>query len=69
MPTIIVRSDATDERDRTVTLTESVQPAHLASGHHAAQLIQRLGWAVNDAKDAEHQSDLTNPGHQPKEIQ
>jgi len=53
MPTIIVRSNASTEQDTAVVLSEDVQPEHLTSGHHAAQLIERLGWAVNDAKDAE----------------
>ena len=53
MPTIIVKTNASTEQDTTVTLSENVQPVHLASDHHAAQLIQRLGWAVTDAKDAE----------------
>jgi hypothetical protein len=53
MPTIIVRSNASTAQESAVTLTEDVQPEHLASSHHAAQLIERLGWAVTDAKDAE----------------
>jgi hypothetical protein len=57
MPTIIVQSSANPEQqDSTATvilLEEEVQPEHLASDHHAAQLIERLGWAVSDAKDAE----------------
>jgi hypothetical protein len=53
MPTIIVMSNASTEQESTVMLSEDVQPAHLASNHHAAQLIERLGWAVTDAKDAE----------------
>ena len=57
MPTIIVQSSANPEQqDSTATvilLEEDVQPEHLASDHHAAQLIERLGWAVSDAKDAE----------------
>lgn len=53
MPTIIVRSNASAERDSTVLLSENVQPEHLTSDHHAAQLIERVGWAVTDAKDVE----------------
>jgi hypothetical protein len=61
MPTIIVRTDASSElrtdasseQDSTVMLSENVQPEHLASNHHAAQLIERVGWAVTDAKNAE----------------
>jgi hypothetical protein len=53
MPEIIVKSNASTEQDSIVTLSEDVQPEHLASQHHAAQLIERVGWAVTDAKDAE----------------
>ena len=53
MPEIIVRSNASTEQHSTVMLSEDVQPEHLASQHHAAQLIERVGWAVTDAKDAE----------------
>jgi hypothetical protein len=53
MPTIIVISNESAERDSAVVLAENIQPEHLASNHHAAQLIARLGWAVTDAKQAE----------------
>jgi hypothetical protein len=53
MPTIIVISNESAERDSAVVLAENIQPEHLASNHHAAQLIERLGWAVTDAKQAE----------------
>ena len=53
MPAIIVRSNGSTEQDTNVLLYEDVQPEHLASDHHAAQLIERVGWAVSEAKDAE----------------
>jgi hypothetical protein len=53
VPTIIVMSDESTEQDSAVTLAENVQPEHLADNHHAAQLIERVGWAVTDAKEAE----------------
>jgi hypothetical protein len=53
MPEIIVKSNASTEQDSTVTLSEDVQPEHLTSQHHAEQLIERVGWAVTEAKDAE----------------
>ena len=43
MPTIIVRKNGSANEDDAVMLSEDVQPEHLASSHHAAQLIQRLG--------------------------
>ena len=53
MPTIIVMSTESANQDSAVLLSENVQPDHLASNHHAAQLIERVGWAVTDAKEAE----------------
>lgn len=53
MPTIIVLSNQSAERDSAVVLSENIQPEHLADHHHAAQLIERVGWAVTDAKEAE----------------
>jgi hypothetical protein len=53
VPTIIVLSNQTADQDSAVVLSENVQPEHMASDHHAAQLIERLGWAVSDAKEAE----------------
>ena len=53
MPTIIVISNESSELGSEVILSEDVQPEHLASDHHAAQLIERVGWAVTDAKHTE----------------
>lgn len=53
MPTIIVMSASTTNHDSKILLQEDVEPVHLADGHHAAQLMERVGWAVTDAKSAE----------------
>jgi hypothetical protein len=53
MPTITVTSNESSEHRPAVTLSENVQPEHLSNKHHAAQLVERLGWAVTDAKEAE----------------
>jgi hypothetical protein len=53
VPTIIVLSNETADQDSAVVLSENVQPEHMSSDHHAAQLIERVGWAVSDAKEAE----------------
>jgi hypothetical protein len=56
MPSIIVQSNPSPEQqDSTATtlLLEDVQPEHLASDHHADQLIERVGWAITDAKNVE----------------
>jgi hypothetical protein len=68
MPRIIVMSESRAERQGAfsldemmaetqpggvVTLDECVTSADLRSGHQSAQLIERVGWAVHDADDAE----------------
>jgi hypothetical protein len=54
MPRIIVTTDASPFRPETpVLLDEEVQSVHLSSGHAAAQLVQRLAWAIDDAEAAE----------------
>lgn len=53
MPTIIVMSNGSGDEGSAVVLSEEIQPEHLASEHHSAQLIERVGWAVTDAKEAE----------------
>ena len=53
MARIIVTTDPTDHPDDPVLLDERVYPVHLASDHGAAQLIERLGWAISDAESTE----------------
>ncbi len=54
MPQIIVTADRTGDRDEApVLLRERVNVADFESDHFAAQLVQRLGWAVSDAVEAE----------------
>jgi hypothetical protein len=54
MPRIIVTT-ATGEkpRDGAVLLDELVHSVHLSTGHAAAQLVERLAWAISDAEEAE----------------
>jgi hypothetical protein len=61
VPTIIVISNESTDQDSVLTLSENVQPEHLANEHHSAQLIERVGWAVTDAKKAER----IGPGSSP----
>jgi len=53
MARIIVTTERSERPDAPVLLDELVRPDHLSDGHSAAQLIQRLGWAVTDAENAE----------------
>jgi hypothetical protein len=55
MPTITVTADpgSSQPNHAPVLLSETVQSVHLSTDHAAAQLIERLAWAVSDAEDAE----------------
>jgi hypothetical protein len=56
MPRIIVTTDPVSSEqsdERPVLLEEHVHSVHLSSGHAAAQLVERLAWAVSDAEHAE----------------
>ncbi len=51
MPQIIVKADRGNEA--AVMLCERVTVADFESDHFARQLVERLGWAVSDAHEAE----------------
>jgi hypothetical protein len=54
VPRIIVTTAPAHLLDDTpVLMDEQVQSVHLSSNHAAAQLIERLIWAIGDAEDAE----------------
>jgi hypothetical protein len=54
MPRIIVTTQPSRlPDDAEVLLDEHVHSVHLSTGHAAAQLIERLSWAICDAEDAE----------------
>ncbi len=53
MARIIVTTDPTIKRAAPVLLDESVYSVHLDNDHNAAQLIERLGWAVVDAENVQ----------------
>jgi hypothetical protein len=56
MPRIIVTTDPVSSKptdESPVLLEEHVHSVHLSSGHAAAQLVERLAWAVSDAEHAE----------------
>jgi hypothetical protein len=72
MPRIIVTTDLPERSERapepperaTVLFDELVQSVHLSTGHAAAQLVERLAWAISDAEDAERtQADRPRAGH------
>ena len=54
MPRIIVTTDLSLPRDDApVLLDEQVHSVHLSTSHAAAQLVERLAWAISDAEAAE----------------
>jgi hypothetical protein len=55
MPRIIVTTGPVSSpvSDAPVLLDEHVHAVHLSDDHAAAQLIERLAWAITDAEDAE----------------
>lgn len=57
MARIIVTADPIADHAAPVLMNESVYSIHLDSDHNAAQLIERLGWAVSDAERI-HQAEL-----------
>lgn len=52
MPQIIVKAD---HGDGSVTLRERINVADFESDRFAANLVERLGWAVVDAVEVEHE--------------
>jgi len=56
MPRIIVTTDPVSSEltdESTVLLDEHVHSVHLSTGHAAAQLVERLAWAISDAENTE----------------
>jgi hypothetical protein len=53
MARILVTTDQSGRPHASVLLDERVCSEHLSDGHSAAQLVERLGWAINDAENAE----------------
>jgi hypothetical protein len=55
MPQIIVTADQAS--DEAVMLRERVNVSDFESDHFAAQLVERLGWAVSDAAEEEENTE------------
>ena len=49
MARIILTTGPTPDRGAPVLMNESVYSIHVDKGHNAAQLIERLAWAIGDA--------------------
>jgi hypothetical protein len=53
MPRILVTTEQIDKPGLGVMLDEHIATSDLASNHFAAQLIERIGWALLDAEQSE----------------
>ena len=53
MARIIVTTDPIADHAAPVLMDESVYSIHLDNDHNAAQLIERLGWAITDAENTQ----------------
>jgi len=51
MARILITAERIETREVPVLLDERVLPIHLTDGHAAEQLIERIGWAINDAEE------------------
>ncbi len=55
MPRILVTTEPVEKPDAGVMLDERIATSDLTSDYFAAQLIQRIGWALADAEATECQ--------------
>ena len=53
MPSILIVADTANEDDAAVFLAERLTSVQLDDPHFAAQLVERLKWAGEDAERAE----------------
>jgi hypothetical protein len=54
MPQILVVADSPAEEASTVVYRERIATTDLESDHFSGQLVERVGWAVLDADELEH---------------
>ncbi|MDQ3571235.1 MAG: hypothetical protein M3383_00050 [Actinomycetota bacterium] len=66
MPEIIVTAQPGEGGEAPVVMRERVTESALQSGHYAEQLIERIGWAVVDASEAQGREG-SEPAHQVSE--
>jgi hypothetical protein len=55
MPQILVVTDSQAEDTSEVIYRERISATDLESDHFSGQLVERVGWAVRDANEAERQ--------------
>ena len=61
MPNIMVVADNANGGDATVFLAERLMTVQLDDAHFAAQLVERLKWAGEDAEHAEREAAIRTP--------
>ncbi|HEV7586302.1 MAG TPA: hypothetical protein VGO14_11045 [Solirubrobacteraceae bacterium] len=61
MPRIIVTTDSSEKVGGAPLLDERVQSVHISTDHAAAQLVERLAWAIRDAESAEQATRKRTP--------
>jgi hypothetical protein len=60
MPQILIVTDS-PQTAGTVIYRERVLSTDLESDHFSGQLVERVGWAVQDASEAEHRAEAEAP--------
>lgn len=61
MAQILVIADRPEEAGTTVVYRERIESADLESDHFSGQLVERVGWAVEDADRVERNGVPTDP--------
>ena len=54
MPRMLIMTEPAEQAPAEVMLSEHVATGDVASDHFAAQLVERIAWALADAEEAEH---------------
>ena len=65
MPQLFVVTDSSEDGARTVVYRERIAPSDLESDHFSGQLVERVGWAVGDADQLEHEEERQSSGPTP----
>jgi hypothetical protein len=55
MPQLLISTDHRDEDNGTVVYRERINLSDLESDHFSSQLVERVGWALHDADELEHE--------------
>lgn len=55
MPQLLISTDRSGEDAGTVVYRERINLSDLESDHFSHQLVERVGWALSDADELEHE--------------